>query len=47
LWSDVISAVEPFTVETPEALAQAMSRAVQRVAMRLIASLEKSPLPAS
>jgi ABC-type uncharacterized transport system auxiliary subunit len=47
LWSDTISAVEPFTVETPTALAQAMSRAVQRVAMSLIATLEKSPLPAS
>ena len=29
LWSDVISAVEPFTVETPAALAQAISHAVQ------------------
>jgi ABC-type uncharacterized transport system auxiliary subunit len=47
LWSDVISAVEPFTVETPEALAQAMSRAVQRATVHLIARLEKSPLPAS
>jgi ABC-type uncharacterized transport system auxiliary subunit len=47
LWSDVLTAVEPFTVDTPAALAQAMSRAVQRVAMSLIARLEKSPLPAS
>jgi ABC-type uncharacterized transport system auxiliary subunit len=47
LWSDVISAVEPLASDTPEALAQAMSRAVQRVAQSLITALEKAPLPAS
>jgi ABC-type uncharacterized transport system auxiliary subunit len=44
LWSDVISAVEPLTAETPEALAQAMSRAAQRIAQSLITALEKAPL---
>jgi ABC-type uncharacterized transport system auxiliary subunit len=47
LWSEVLSAVEPLTEETPAALAQAMSRAVQRVAQRLITALEKAPLSSS
>jgi ABC-type uncharacterized transport system auxiliary subunit len=47
LWSEVLSAVEPQTEETPAALAQAMSRAVQRVAQRLITALEKAPLSSS
>ena len=47
LWSEVLSAVEPLTEETPAALAQAMSRAVQRVAQSLIAGLEKAPLSSS
>jgi ABC-type uncharacterized transport system auxiliary subunit len=44
LWSEVMSAVEPLTDETPEALARAMSRAVQRIAQTLITALEKAPL---
>ena len=47
LWADVISAVEPLAHETPAALAQAMSRAVQRVAQSLITALEKASLPSS
>jgi ABC-type uncharacterized transport system auxiliary subunit len=45
LWSEVISAAVPFAAETPEALAQAMRRAVRQVALRLITGLEKADLP--
>jgi ABC-type uncharacterized transport system auxiliary subunit len=40
LWSDIIRAAIPLTVETPETLAQAMSRAVQQIALHLITGLE-------
>ena len=45
LWTDVLKATELLAAETPEALAQAMSRAVQQVAMRLLARLEQVDLP--
>lgn len=45
LWSEALTAEEPLTAETPEALAQAMSQAVQEVAMRLVAKLETTALP--
>jgi ABC-type uncharacterized transport system auxiliary subunit len=45
LWADVLKATEPLTAETPEAFAQAMSRAVQQVAISLISKLEKAALP--
>jgi ABC-type uncharacterized transport system auxiliary subunit len=45
LWTDVLKSTEPLTAETPEAFAQAMSRAVQQAAMSLIAKLEKAALP--
>lgn len=44
LWADVLRATEPLAAETPEALAQAMNRAVQQVAASLIARLEKAAL---
>jgi ABC-type uncharacterized transport system auxiliary subunit len=47
LWSEVMTAVEPLADGTPAALAQAMSRAVQRVAQHLITVLAKAPLPSS
>jgi ABC-type uncharacterized transport system auxiliary subunit len=47
LWSEVLSAVEPLASDTPEALAQAMSRAVQRVVSQLIVALQNAALPAS
>jgi ABC-type uncharacterized transport system auxiliary subunit len=45
LWTDVLKATEPLAAETPEALARAMSRAVQQVAVGLIARLEQAVLP--
>lgn len=47
LWSEVLKAAAPLTAETPKALAQAMSRAVQQVAATLVTSLDKANLPQS
>jgi ABC-type uncharacterized transport system auxiliary subunit len=41
IWSDVLTAVVPFSAATPEALAWAMGQAVQQVGTHLIAALEK------
>jgi ABC-type uncharacterized transport system auxiliary subunit len=45
LWSEVIKAAVPLATETPEALAQAMSRAVQQTALQLVTSLHEANLP--
>jgi ABC-type uncharacterized transport system auxiliary subunit len=45
LWTEVMRASVPLTAETPAALAQAMSQAVQQVATELIARLEHTELP--
>jgi ABC-type uncharacterized transport system auxiliary subunit len=45
LWAEVLKASVPLTAETPAALAQAMSQAVQQVAAELIAKLEQTELP--
>lgn len=47
LWSDVLKAAVLLSAETPEALALAMSRAVQHIAIRLVRELERAPLPPS
>ena len=47
LWSDLIKAAVPLVAETPEALAQAMSRAVQQVAIELVQRLQAIGLPPS
>jgi ABC-type uncharacterized transport system auxiliary subunit len=47
LWSDVLKAAVPLSTETSEALAQAMSRAVQHIAIRLVRELERATLPPS
>jgi ABC-type uncharacterized transport system auxiliary subunit len=44
VWSDVVKASVPLAGDTPEALARAMSQAVQQVGASLIASLEKADL---
>jgi ABC-type uncharacterized transport system auxiliary subunit len=46
LWSEVLMATTPLSAETPEALAQAMSQAVQEVALQLVEELAAAPLPA-
>jgi ABC-type uncharacterized transport system auxiliary subunit len=45
LWSDVLKGAVPYSTDTPEALAQAMSRAVQEVTLQLIARLQEADLP--
>jgi ABC-type uncharacterized transport system auxiliary subunit len=47
LWSETLRAAVPLTQETPRALAQAMSRAVQQIAIHLITSLQEANLPQS
>ena len=47
VWSDQLQTAMPLTSETPEALAQAMSRAVQQMVRELINRLEKASLAAS
>lgn len=47
LWSDLIKAAVPLSAETPEALAQAMSRAVRQVGIELLQRLDTAELPPS
>lgn len=44
LWSDILTATQPLPGNTPEVLAQAMSRAVQALGAQLIARLQDATL---